>query len=504
MTNGEQTAHPLTFKNLHIDTNQELIVLMAADCYVCRSEGFQALARVTVSNGDRSIIATLDITENGLLDEDEISLSKSAVANLNCKDGDQLTVTHFQPLHSMEHVRSKIYGNALTRDAYNEIITDIAAEKYSNIFLSSFVTACSDNMNSQETCYLTEAMINSGNRLYWGKDIVADKHCIGGVPGNRTTMIVVPIIASLGIPIPKTSSRAITSPAGTADTMEVLTNVNLGLKDLRRIVEKENGCIAWGAAIKLSPADDILIRVERALDIDCEAQMIASILSKKVAAGASHCVIDIPYGKTAKVRSRDNADRLVEQLKHVAAYVGLNIQTIISDGSQPVGYGIGPALEARDVLSVLRNEATAPKDLLERSVNIAATIIQMVNNTCIEDATLMAEQQIKNGQAYQKLIAICEAQGRFTEPKYGIHSKTIEAETSGIIMEIDNRKIARLAKLAGAPASKEAGIDFKSHVGTSVQKGQPLFTIYANSQGELNYAYDYYRTNKNSLIICND
>lgn len=278
---NQHTKHSLRFRNLAIDTNQELVVFMPSSCHVCKSEGFQALTRLSISFNGSTIIAALNITSDGLLNEGEISLSKSAIQKLNVREGDLLQVTHIKPLQSMTNVRAKLYGNTLNQQEYDDIIQDIADEKYSNIFLSSFVAACSGtNMKLEEICYLTMAMIKAGNKLKWENEIIADKHCVGGLPGNRTTMIVVPIIASLGIMIPKTSSRAITSPAGTADAMEVLTNVNLSLAEMRNVVEKENGCIVWGGAMKLSPADDIIIKVERALDIDSEGQMIASILSK--------------------------------------------------------------------------------------------------------------------------------------------------------------------------------------------------------------------------------
>ena len=326
---NQHTNHSLLFRDIGIDTNQELVVFMPASCDVCKSEGFQALTRLSISFNGSAIIAALNITSDGLLKEGEISLSKSAIQKLNVHDNDLLYVEHVEPLQSMTNVRAKLYGNTLNQQQYDEIIQDIAAEKYSNVFLSSFVAACSgNNMKLEEICSLTLAMIKAGNKLEWGSEIIADKHCVGGLPGNRTTMIVVPIIASLGIMIPKTSSRAITSPAGTADTMEVLTNVNLSLAQMRKVVEKENGCIASGGAMKLSPADDIIIKVERALDIDSEGQMIASILSKKAAAGATHCVIDIPVGNTAKVRTIDDAINLSLRLKKVADYIGLNIQTI--------------------------------------------------------------------------------------------------------------------------------------------------------------------------------
>ena len=173
------------------------------------------------------------------------------------------------------------------------------------------MTACAgDRLDIRETIDLTAAMVEVGEKLSWGVDRVADKHCVGGLPGNRTSMIVVPIIAAAGLLIPKTSSRAITSPAGTADVMETLTRVDLDIADIRKVVEREGGCIAWGGAVRLSPADDILIGVERPLDFDSEGQLVASVLSKKIAAGSTHVVLDLPVGPTAKLRDAEAAARL--------------------------------------------------------------------------------------------------------------------------------------------------------------------------------------------------
>lgn len=497
----EEHIHQLIYKDLFIDTNQELVVFMPASCHVCKSEGFQALTRVTVSFNDKSIIATLNVTNDGILHEGEISLSESAAKKLDAQQGDLLQVSHAESLNSIAHVRAKLYGNVLDQQAYNEIIRDIADEKYSNIFLSSFVSACSgNNMNMDEIRFLTRAMIDAGNKLDWGKGVIADKHCVGGLPGNRTTMIVVPIIASLGITIPKTSSKAITSPAGTADTMGVLTNVNLSVQEIRKVVEKENGCIAWGGAVKLSPADDLIIRVEKALDIDSEGQMIASILSKKAAAGSTHCVIDIPVGSTAKVRSMENAIQLALRLKDVSEFINIQTQVIFSDGSQPVGYGIGPALEARDVLGVLQNIPTSPNDLREKSIRVAAEIVRLAWNMPEGTAHELVTARLKNGEAFKRFIAICETQGGFREPALARYNKPIEADFAGTIREINNRKIAQVAKLAGAPDAPEAGVDFRIQLKEKVESGQPMFTIYANSPGELDYAYEYYKNNSHDII----
>lgn len=498
MNQYNQTMHVLKYKPLEIDTNQELVVFMPAECTLCKSEGFHALTRVAVSFNGATIHAALNVTHNGLLHEGEIGLSLSAENKLGVKENDKIRVEHLEPLNSITHVRRKLNGQSLDQKAYNSIINDIVAEKYSNIYLSAFVAACSGNkMTTEEIGYLTKAMINAGNKLEWNEDVVADKHCIGGLPGNRTTMIVVPIIASLGIPIPKTSSKAITSPAGTADTMSVLTNVNLNLADMQRIIRKEKGCIAWGGAMHISPADDLIIKVERALDIDSEGQMIASILSKKAAAGATHCVIDIPVGTSAKIRTFEAAEILALQLEEVAEYIGLKIKVLFSDGAQPVGFGIGPSLEARDVLSVLQNNENAPGDLKKRALSVAAAIIGMVWNQNKEEAYYTALNQLESGKAYEKLVAICKAQGGFFEPKAAPYSRTVEAPFTGVLTEIDNRKLAMLAKLAGAPDAKEAGVDFLLHLHQQVQKGQPMFTIHANTPGELEYAYEYYQHNHN-------
>lgn len=220
-------------------------------------------------------------------------------------------------------------------------------------------------------------------------------------------------------------------------------------------------------------------------------------------AGATHCVIDIPVGITAKVRTVDDAISLTLRLKKVADYIGLNIQTICTNGTQPVGYGIGPSLEARDVLAVLQNTTAAPNDLRKRAVTIATEIVRLVWNMEEQAAEDLVIKKIDNGEAFSKLISICEAQGGFSEPTVAKYCRTIESTCSGTIAEIDNRCIAKVAKLAGAPDSKEAGIDFLVQLNQKIRKGQPLFTIYANSPGELEYAHEYYKQNGKQIIKFN-
>lgn len=488
----EQTSHTLRLRRLGIDTYQEAVIYMRRDCHVCRAEGFEAQSRVQVAHNSHVVIATLNVVTGDMLALDEASLSEVAWRRLGAREGDTIALSHPSPIESLSLVRAKVYGRKLDDRAMQAIVGDIAAGRYSDIHLAAFVTACAgDRLDFAETVALTRAMIEVGERLDWSARLVVDKHCVGGLPGNRTTLIVVPIVAAFGLTMPKTSSRAITSPAGTADAMETLAPVDLDVAAMRRVVEREGGCIVWGGAVRLSPADDILIRVERPLDLDSEGQLVASVLSKKAAAGSSHVVIDIPVGDTAKVRSRVAANTLAERLTAVGRAIGLNVHTVITDGAQPVGRGIGPALEARDVLAVLRGEPDAPADLRERAVLLAGEILELSADMPRGQGRQTAGAILDDGRAWRKFEAICAAQGGMRTPPRAPHTQTVTATQAGRVTSIDNRRLARVAKLAGAPRAPAAGLELHAPLGTVVQKGQPLYTVHAEAPGELAYALDY-------------
>jgi thymidine phosphorylase len=498
----QMSPNSIRARRLGLDTQYEAIVFMHKDCHVCRAEGFTAHTRVLLGNGDQHVIATLYQATGDLIAPDEAGLSESAWTRLGLTDGETITVTHPPPLDSLSHLRSRIYGHDLNEASFHAIMQDVVDGKYSDIHLSSFLTACAARaLDHREIIALTHAMVDAGERLKWPAGVIADKHCAGGLPGNRTTPIIVAIVASLGLMMPKTSSRAITSPAGTADTMETMAPVEHDTASIRRIVEREGGCVVWGGAVKLSPADDIMIRVERALDLDTEGQLIASVLSKKVAAGASHLVIDLPVGPTAKVRSSATAESLSRALVSVAEPFGLYTKVVLTDGLQPVGRGIGPALEARDVLAVLRCEAGAPQDLRERSIALAGALIELAGTAPLGGGPAMAATALDDGRAWAKFQRICEAQGGMRVPPISRQQRPLLAERGGHVHAIDNRKIARLAKLAGAPDHKAAGVDLLVSVGDQVDSGHPLCTVHAEAPGELAYAFDYAAANQDIIVV---
>jgi thymidine phosphorylase len=484
-----------------VDTHREPVVYMRADCAVCRSEGFDAQTRVWVEVEDRSLIATLNvITNGGWLPQDTVALSEAAWRQLRPAPHERATFRHADSPDSARLIRAKVYGRALSRSEYLSIVRDTLDGTLADLDIAAFLTACaSRELDTRENTELTLAMVDAGERLRWRERVVLDKHCVGGLAGNRTTPIIVAIVAACGGVIPKTSSRAITSPSGTADTMETLAPVNLPLSTMRQVVEREGGCIAWGGSVGLSPADDELIRIERALDFDSDAQLVASVLSKKLAAGSTHVLLDLPVGPTAKIRSHQAAEALAAKLSTVAAAIGLQTRIEFTDGTQPVGRRIGPALEARDVLAVLEQRADAPADLRERALKLAGSLLEL--GGLATDGFERARRTLEDGSALRKFEAICAAQGGRREPPVAAHRHVIHAETDGMTGAIDNRLLSRTAKLAGAPRSPAAGIELHVRVGMTVTRGAPLITVHAATAGELEYALAYHRHHPSPIEI---
>lgn len=484
----------LTVVDIGIDTHQEPMAYMRGDCEVCRAEGFIASTRIGLECQGRTLIATLNVVDDVVLPPGHIGLSKVALQRSRVHSGDLIKVVHAPPIESLGSLRKKIFGHKLSEQEIGGIIEDISAHRYSDVEISSFLSVCAGSrLDIDEIIFLTRSMEACGKRLVWPQHTqVFDKHCIGGLPGNRTTPLVVAIVSAAGLVIPKTSSRAITSPAGTADTMAVLTNVALELSDIQRVVDETGACLAWGGAVNLSPADDLLIRIERALDLDGEGQLIASVLSKKIAAGSTHAVIDIPVGNSAKVRSRVEAERLSSMFVQVGAACGIQLRCLFSDGSQPVGRGIGPAEEVRDLLAVLQSHPDAPQDLRDHALDLAANLLDMADQSGIEVCRNKAASLLDGGHAWRQFQRIVEAQGGFKKLPRARYEHKLIAPVDGTIDQIDNRRLARLAKLAGAPLSPAAGLRLHVRLGDYVTQGAPLLTLFSDTEGEREYALEYY------------
>lgn len=485
-------------RDLCIDTFNEPVVFIHEEAVRAGQLGFRPLDRVRVvgwhpkTGEPREIGGVLNFCSNALITADEIGLSRLAFRDLGLPEDTEVTATLAPAPASVDLVRGKLAGARFDRAAFDAILHEVVQRRYSKVELSMFVLACAlRQLDIDEIIDLTRAMIDSGSSLDFGPGPIADKHCVGGVPGNRTTLVVVPILAALGVTVPKTSSRAITSPAGTADTMGVLAEVALTPARLHEVVLQTGGCIAWGGALDLAPADDILITVERPMGIDTETQMVASILAKKKTAGATHALIDVPVGPTAKVREREDARRLGAMFETVAAAIGLRVEVLVTDAFAPIGRGIGPRLEALDALAVLRRAPDAPLDLREKSLFLSARILEMVGAAPPSDGYRRAREALESGAAERKFDEIIDAQGRRELPPEAPHRCAVLSPADGRIRAVDCWAMAKIAKLAGAPASESAGIWIAKSPGDVVARGEPLFELHAQTRQQLSYAREY-------------
>lgn len=445
--------------------------------------------RVQVFHERKNVICTVDILDD-FLSRGEISISLDVKSFIKARVGNTLEVKLAARPLSASFIAKKMNAKTLSKQEIYTIISDIVTNSLTEAEIAQFIVAVYRNgMSNKETVFLTEAMYRTGTVLKWHVKDVVDKHCIGGIAGNRTTPIVVSICAAGGIVMPKTSSRAITSAAGTADTIETIAQVNFPASTLKKIVEQTGACLAWGGSLGLAPADDKLIKIERILKIDPESQLLASILSKKLAVGSNHVLIDIPYGIGAKV-SKAEANHLSERFIWLGKQFKLKVKVIPTNGSEPIGNGIGPTLEMLDVLKVLKRD-NPPKDLENKSVMLAGIIFEMMNKAKKGQGEKLARDILDSGKAYKKFEEIIYAQGRINghlKPAKFFHP--IKSESSGKVVHIDNKSINFVASVLGCPSDKSAGLYIYKHVKDKVARGEEIVRLYAESKEKLKEGID--------------
>ena len=447
----------------------------------------------TLSKHPKKLSMVINTIEE-VVKENEIIVSSEIKKRLDLRKGQKLDVNIANLPRSLIFVKKKLDNKQLKRKEIEEIIKDVINNHLSEAEISLFIAAMNEHrMNFKETTYLVKAILKTGNMFKWKHKLIADKHSVGGIPGNRTTPLVVSICAAAGLCVPKTSSRAITSAAGTADVIETIANVEFSPKELRKIMSKVGSFMVWGGALGMVPADAKIIRIEKALKIDPEAQLLASILSKKLAAGSKYILIDIPYGKNAKF-SRQKALKLKKKFEKLGGYFRKKIKVVLTDGKQPIGNGIGPALELIDVMNILNPEKQGPKDLEKKSVFLASQILELTKKAKKGEGEDLARQMLYSGKAFEKFNQIIKAQGgNGKELKPGKFKKDILAKKGGKVREVHNKKINFLARAAGCPLDKFSGLYLYVHLNDKVKKGEKILTIYSESKPRLNGAINEYK-----------
>lgn len=448
--------------------------------------------RVSVTSGKQTCIKDVHIAVE-MLNRGELGFCMTTgPCEMRPPEGSMAEVTPVPRPLSIGYIRDKLKGGSYTTEQMTTIVKDIVNNQLNEVELTAFVMGnYLRRVEFDEIEAMTRAMINTGEKITIGKGTVVDKHSIGGVPGNTISLLVVPIIAAAGLLIPKTSSRAITSASGTADTMEVLAPVTLSQNEIRDITTKVGGTIAWGGTSNIAPADDIIIRIERHLLIDPYPQLLASVIAKKGAVGAKYAVIDIPVRGT-KVRDVNKGRSLARDFNELGRRLGIEISCVLTDGSQPVSNAVGPALEAREAMYALEGKAH-PSTLVEKAVGIAGALLELSGRS--STGIKAAEDLLVSGKALDKFREIIGAQGGDATISadaipVGEFTATIQAPEKGYTSSINSIAIVGIARAAGAPKDQGAGIILHERVGSTISRGQPLFTICAEKDWKLSQALD--------------
>jgi putative thymidine phosphorylase len=457
----------------------------------------------TLSKNPQETSTIID-TAKTLVKKNEIAVSTELMKRLSLKKRQKVDVNLAPSPQSLTFIKKKMNGETLSQKEISEIIRDVVNNALSEAEIALFISSMhKEGMNMKETIFLINSILKFGRtlKLNLKNKKIVDKHSIGGIAG-RTTPIIVSICAVAGLIMPKTSSRAITTPAGTADAMETLAEIDFTMDEIKKIIKKTNACIVWGGGLGMVPADEKIISIEKMLNIDPQAQLLASIMSKKLSVGSKYIVIHIPYGKTAKV-NKQKALLLKKKFESLAKHFKIKLKCILVENKGPVGNGIGPALEMVDVIKVLKREDSCYK-LEEISLKLSAELLELSGKAKKGKGIELAKQILDSGKAFEKFKEIVKAQKgnidtfKFKTTKY---KKDIFIKNSGKISEIDNKKINFLARIAGCPTDKFAGLYLYKHVGNKLKKREKILTIYAESKPRLREAIKFYKTQKPIKIV---
>lgn len=479
----------LSLKHIAINSFNENIAYLHKDCNAYKLDDIKGITKIEVHGGSAPVFAFLEIVDDAaIVSPDDLGLNSEAFTALNLPEGANVSISLAGTPPSLASIKRKVSGNILSSSEYSSIIKDITDKRYSNMDIASFLVASGSFMTASEVLSLTEALIGDDVIRWDNENIVVDHHCLGGVPGNKTDIIITAIVAAYGLPIPKTAARSLTSCAGVADTFSVLANVDLSEDKLRQLIKENRGAIADYNTLPIAPASKIIASVERSIGITQQHHIVSEILALKLATGITHLVLDIPVGATSRIKSTNEAMRIRKLVEYIGDMLSIEIDAVITDGSEPIGNGIGAVLEARDIMKILRNKDDAPQDLLEKSLFLAGRILEFDPKLRGGQGYHVAKEILTSGRALETLSRIIYAQGKAPQAQLGHLTRDIISAQSGIVESIDNKRITRIGVLAGASQYPGAGLDLLKKVGDPVESGEPLYRIHSVTSSDFAFA----------------
>ena len=359
-------------------------------------------------------------------------------------------------------------------------------------------------MTAAETTDLTLAMARSGDMLDLSQvtPFAVDKHSTGGV-GDKTTLVIAPLVAACGVPVGKMSGRGLGFSGGTLDKLESIPGYRCDLSTEEFLSQlREIGVVLTGQSANLAPADGKLYALRDVTGTVQSIPLIASsVMSKKIAAGAKGIVLDVKVGLGAFMQSLEEARRLAELMVSIAEMAGRKAVALLSDMNQPLGKAVGNALELKEAIAVLRQDG--PADFRDHCLMVAAHMLDLAGTASdLERGRCLALQALESGEAWERFLSLVRRQGGDTtyveRPEKlpaGDHLITVTAPRTGYLSRIHARKVGETAILLGAGRSKKGdpidygvGIEVLHKVGDFVEAGEPLFVIHARKEADIHPA----------------
>lgn len=400
-------------------------------------------------------------------------------------------------------IQKKKSGETLTKEEIDFMITDYVAGKIPDYQMSAMLMAIYFNgMENEELAAFTLAMRDSGDLVDLSpiEGIKVDKHSTGGV-GDKTTLIVGPIVAACGVPVAKMSGRGLGFTGGTLDKLESISGfrIDLSAEEFFETVKK-TGISVIGQTGNLAPADKLLYALrDVTATVDSIPLIAASVMSKKLAAGSDKIVLDVTTGSGAFMKNTRDAKKLAKHMVAIGNHAGKETVAILTGMEEPLGFAIGNNMEVKEAIEVLKGDG--PEDVKEVSVALAGMMLSLgLENVSHSQGKRMAKKALSSGQAFEKFKEMVQAQGgdiRYVEHPEFFERDAFEGEVlaaeDGFLSGMDTEKIGVAAGLLGAGRETKdsvidmsAGIYLKKKIGDTVKKGEPIVICYAGTKEKLN------------------